>query len=287
MGIDEVPTKDDRDENRLSGEACGKVLDALFPSGFAGRDVLEEIVPDGWESSPFARVFHPTPEQIHEERMALFRDLEADLDPGDTVGLPPTLEQANRDWRSWNVHVQPEEECIKLVGLCLWDIFSDNHDVTTPEGHLVHLGSFRGTGAFLADWLKGKGRGNRYDYLTFYLGTCGLSGRADYASLYRMIFKRMKKLALDWVYQFPRLGIVMKQDSEADKGLIEEYDPSQALKDEEEKAERAQEAAQLMADLEQDYQDAVKEAQESEPPDTVRAYRDVYGHFPRGWPPAM
>lgn len=34
---------------------------------------------------------------------------------------------------------------VKLLGLCLWDVFSDNHDVIAADGRVVHLGSFRGS----------------------------------------------------------------------------------------------------------------------------------------------
>ena len=34
-------------------------FDRLFPQGFAGPDVLQELAPAGWESSPLLAVFHP------------------------------------------------------------------------------------------------------------------------------------------------------------------------------------------------------------------------------------
>ena len=39
-----------------------------------------------------------------------------------------------------------QDEATELVGLCLWDILSDNHDVIEPDGRLADIGSFRGAG---------------------------------------------------------------------------------------------------------------------------------------------
>ena len=36
-------------------------FDRLFPHGFAGPDVLQELAPAGWESSPLAAVFTHRP----------------------------------------------------------------------------------------------------------------------------------------------------------------------------------------------------------------------------------
>ena len=48
----------------------------------------------------------------------------------------------------------PQFQARELVTMCLWDIFSDNHDVTTADGRLAELGSFRGSAGTLADWVN-------------------------------------------------------------------------------------------------------------------------------------
>lgn len=50
--------------------------------------------------------------------------------------------------------VRQHEEVTDLVGLCLWDVFSDNHDVITVDGRVADIGSFRGAGAFLDEYLN-------------------------------------------------------------------------------------------------------------------------------------
>ena len=42
-----------------------------------------------------------------------------------------------------------------LIGLCLWDILSDNHDLILPDGRVVHLGSFKGAAGLISDFVAG------------------------------------------------------------------------------------------------------------------------------------
>lgn len=69
---------------------------------------------------------------------------------GDRVA-EPTLEEVRRDYQPRPV-VQ-DEEVAELVGLCLWDAFSDNHDVIAADGRVADIGSFRAAAAFLDEYL--------------------------------------------------------------------------------------------------------------------------------------
>jgi hypothetical protein len=72
---------------------------------------------------------------------------------------------------------------------------------------LVHLGSFRGSGGFIAELLNDQTSSRRHDYLDFYLGTIGVGDRADLTPVYRMIFRRLAAQGCDWTYAFPRLHV--------------------------------------------------------------------------------
>src|SRR5262249_30428676 len=54
-------------------------------------------------------------------------------------------------------------------------------------------------GGFLADLLNRQIGEERYDYLNYYLGTIWLAQRADLGPVYRMIFRRLRGRAFDWV----------------------------------------------------------------------------------------
>jgi hypothetical protein len=263
----------------------------LFPQGFAGADVLQELAPAGWEDSPLLAVFHPSLAQAYEETLRLHRNAGALRRADDQRPLPPepTLDEVARDFREHPV--QTEQEVRELVGQCLWDVFSDNHEVVAPDGRVLDLGSFRSSGGFLADILNRQTGTEHYDYLHFYLGTIWVAQRADLTPVYRMIFRRLHSRRFDWIYHFPRMHAVDLRplaealDQKQDTDWLN-YSPSEALAKEEEQKERDKDLAELRERLDEGYREAIEEALQGPPPPTVRAYEAVYGCFPRGWPPS-
>lgn len=280
----------DFDPEQYSDAELTAEFERMFPHGFAGPDVLKEIAPEGWESSPLVAVYHPSLAQVYEEACRVHRNLGALRQPGDRRPAPPepTFEEVARDYRE--MAIEPEREARELVGQCLWDVFSDGHDVVAADGRRLDLGSFRASGGFLADVLNRQVGNRRYDYLDFYMGTIWVTDRADLTPVYIMIFRRLRGRGLDWVYRFPRLYAVdMRplQDALESKDQPEwaHYDPSEALVKEEKNRERDQQLAELRASLDEGYHEAIEEALTSPPPTTVRAYATVYGQLPTGWPP--
>ena len=94
-------------------------------------------------------------------------------------------------------------ELAEIVGICLWDIFSGGHEVIGPDGRWLDIGSFRGAAGFIADLLNEQLETQRYGYLDFYLGTIWKPMRADVSAVYQMIFHRLRRRELDWVFHFP------------------------------------------------------------------------------------
>ena len=129
-------------------------FDRLFPQGFAGPDVLQELAPAGWENSPLLAVFHPSLAQSYEETLRLHRNVCALRRPNDPHPLPlePTFDEVARDFGERPV--ETAREVRELVGQCLWDLFSDGHQVTATDGRVLDLGSFRASGGFLAEILN-------------------------------------------------------------------------------------------------------------------------------------
>lgn len=173
-----------REGKRLTERELHVLFDELFPHGFASADVLAEITPEGWEHSPLLACFHPSVEQLFEERVMLHRNLEEwrqlrrkrQGEMTVTSEPEPTVDDVRREYEPSPVN--EEEEVTELVGLCLWDVFSDNHDVIAADGRLADIGSFRGAGAFLDEHLTRDRDGWREgDYLRFYLGTIWISRR--------------------------------------------------------------------------------------------------------------
>jgi hypothetical protein len=282
----------DFEANSCSDAELHAEFDRLFPHGFAGPDVVRELAPRGWENSPLLAVFHPSVDQLYQEALAMHRNLGELRRPDDPRPVPPepTRDEIARDYREHPIEV--EAEVRELVGQCLWDIFSDGHEVVAPEdGCVLDLGSFRSSGGFLADVANRQTAGRRYDYMSFYLGTSWVSRRADLTPVYRMIFGRLRCRGLDWIYHFPRVYAVDFRPLKEALGREGEpdwlnYSPSEALAKEEEQKEHDRELAELRQSLDEAHREAVEEALDAPPPPTVRAYGAVYGHFPGGWPPA-
>jgi hypothetical protein len=282
-----------RHTNRLTEPELHGLFDRLFPHGFAGADVVVEIAPEGWERSSLLACFHPSVEQVFEERMMLHRNLagwrQLSRERHDrTFEEPaePTLDDVRSEYKPSPVDVT--EEVTELVGMCLWDVFSDNHDVVAADGRVADIGSFRGASRFLDTHLSRDQEDCRgEDYLRFYLGTIGISQRTDLTPVYAMIFQRLKTVGAEWVYDFPELGLVELNSAAADPDeLDEQYSVSEAAVAELNAEKRRAGLERFQAELGKMNAPAREKAMDRPPPATVRAYRLVFGRDPIGWPPA-
>jgi hypothetical protein len=286
---------DDWRAKRLTDAELKEFFDRLFAHGFAGADVLAEIAPEGWEKSPLLAYFHPSVKKVFEERVQIHRNIEEligirrerEPDNPKLARKPePTLEEVRADWQDKPVNAR--EEVIELVALCLWDVFSNNHDVIAADGRVADIGSFRGAARFLGEYLTGSNDDLwSMDYCRFYMGTIWISDRADLTPVYVMIFHQLKTLGADWEFHFPQLGIVdLSPLREAlEKQKPEEYSPSEAFGKEQEERERQAEVERFRAELPEGSAQGRRDALDYPPPATVRAYQTVYGRDPKGWPP--
>lgn len=305
---------DDWQANRLNEEEQKAFFDQLFPQGFAGEDVLAEIALEGWEMSPLLACFHPSPEQVHREAVQMHRNIQRlgkaqDKRSSKEPPKPePTLEDILDKWEE--NPVKPEEEVTDLVGLCLWDIFSDNHEVIAKDGRIVDIGSFRGAAGFLVEYLEGpkddeidleklKELGEsgfledmlkagdlfNMDYCRFYMGTIHIGGRADLTPVYLMVFRRIQALGGDWEYHFPELNVIDFSHLKDQGKEPSEYSPSEAFAQEQERKEKKEELEKMREGLDKGNRQAREEAMDRAPPATILAYNEVFGKDPKGWPP--
>jgi hypothetical protein len=277
--------------DRYSDDECEQVFMQLFPHGPTGQDVLREIAPQGWEHSSLLAVFHPSLHQVYDEAVRLHRNLQSL--PWRGTQQPPRPEPT-RDAVAQTYGQTPidtEVEVRELVGDCLWDIFSDNHEVMASDGRIVDIGSFRGAGGFIADWLNRHTGTHTYDYMDFYMGTIWIAQRADLTPVYAMIFRRLKAHGYDWRYAFPELGLV---DMRPLRDALDEHTantgdmrPISVPDEDEAEKQRASELAEVRASLDRAHREAVDTARHGPPPTTVEAYSSVYGCWPEGWPPVV
>jgi hypothetical protein len=273
-------------------------FDLLFPQGFAGEDVMREIAPHGWEKSPWAGAVRRPPDKLGEEMSKALRSMET-WKPGDPMPVFPTMDDISKRIAEMKdepepeaIPVEPEVEVREMVGRCLWDIFSDSHDVTADDGRKLHLGSFRGSAGFIAEHLNKQTDTEQYFYMDFYMGNGMTEEKDKLLPVYQMIFRRLQARDMDWEYHFPRLGLVdfrpLKEAMDREKNPdaeYENYDPSEAFEKEEENRKKDEEIAEMREKLDEGYREAVEASKDRPPPHTVLAYEAVFGEYPRGWPP--
>src|SRR5919205_3030007 len=110
-----------RDRERMSEAEVHALFDRLFPRGFAGQDVLDEIAPEGWEQSPLLACFHPSVERIFEERLLMHRNLKElgflrrrrDSSATDVSSPEPTFEDVRKEYEP--SPVEQDAEVTELV----------------------------------------------------------------------------------------------------------------------------------------------------------------------------
>lgn len=189
---------DDRRNERLTDGELHALFDRLFPQGFAGAGscpTSRRRVGNSRRCSPaFIRPSsnHTRRRRTRHRNIGALRNARrrtgGEVQESKRGSSEPTLEEVRRDYQP--TPVRSHEEVTDLVGLCSWDIFSDNHDVITPDGRVADIGSFRGAGAFLDEHLTRVQDGRQEgDYLRFYLGTIRISIRADLTPVYAMMFR--------------------------------------------------------------------------------------------------
>jgi hypothetical protein len=252
--------------NRYSDAECETLFVSLFPAGFGGKDVLEEISPEGWVNSALLVVFHPTVEQVHAERIQFRRSLESwpRLRKERTTEPEPTLEEIVEGYK--DTPVDTTREVQEPVAVCLWDVFSNENDVVDGNGRLVDIGSWRGAAGFLADALNCQTGKAKYDYIDFYMGSWWVCERADLTPVYEVIFCRMKGSELDWRYRFPQMQVIEFPSDRPD-------------------GRRSHALLNMRADLERANLAGIQDLKRKPVPSLVLAYCNIYGGFPHGWPP--
>lgn len=260
-----------------SREACTALLSHFL---LEPAELLAAWAPGGWERSPLHQVFHPPSEQLATEQAAILKNLQR------TFGVTPALEDDPAGAPIVERPVQPEREVIELLGLALWDVFSDNNTVHDRSGMPYALGSFRSSAGFIADAINERypGTADGYSYIDFYMGTMTIGRRADLTPVYSWIFERLRGAGCDWAYTFPRVHVIHFDPPPPTEEMIAS-DPSEVIRAELAAAAEAEERWVFEQNLREAHNEAVLEARAGPPPTVVSAYARVFGGLPEGWPP--
>lgn len=289
------------------GEALAFLRD-LMPQGFAGPDVMAELAPEGWERCELMRVFHPTKEQLHVEAREFYEEdrkyregarrgdadfeaawAEVPFPESYDVTIPAECREAQP--------IDPDLECSDLVGRIVWEVLADDHSVITNDGRRIDLGDYDDASAVLnlfdqgeldfepeaEDWLDmwDRGRSTRFS-----ADMAFIEGRADLGIVYELIFRRMQALEMDWIYKFPKLRLFGPEVPELPLEGGDKFSPVESFLSRLEQKDAIEEYEHKQAQVDARNEELAQEAAKQEPPAIVRAYMNVFGRRPSGWPPA-
>jgi len=273
------------DENAAKTEReCTELLNYPFSES---DNLLSTLAPSGWQNSPYIRFFHPTAAQQLEEYNRIHKNLSGLLKKKEEKISEPAKTIA--DFEQDDVtSVNMKKEFILVLGLAIYDIFSTNHEVIASDGKIYDLGSFRGSGGFIAEFINEhfKEHSGNYDYMDFYMGTIWIHSRADLLPFYEYIFDKLKRKNCGWKYSFPRMYLFdfknLREDTKAENP--EQYKPEEAALKEIEEAENEKQEQKLRDELDESYHKAFEEAKHQPPPPVVQAHKNIFGFFPDGFP---
>ena len=123
-----------------------------------------------------------------------------------------------------------EEDVFRVLGTVVWEIFSNNHEVTDAEGKIFDLGSWRGSGGFIADFLNARFAPEGkywFDYMDFYGGFWGGHDPSLFP-LYVYFFQKLKERDCVWRYSPPAMYLI-EVSTDKPEDDIQNYDPGSAL----------------------------------------------------------
>lgn len=175
-----------------------------------------------------------------------------------------------------------------LIGLAVWDIFSNNHEVISSKHKIHHIGSWRGSGDTISDIINEHFREERtYGYLDFYMGSSfQTANELNLEKIYVAIFKLLKSYGCDWHYAHPRIYLIdfgQKSEEDNPKQANLFYNPNEAIEKELERKKKTDELKELQDKLDEDFDKRVAEAQKEPLPQIIKAFKGVYGYLPKGF----
>jgi hypothetical protein len=262
---------------------CTEILKYIFNDALS---LYQKLAPTGWISSDFIQFLHPTPKQQLEEHKLTTENINRFL------RKEKGKEKDNFDISSFKqdelTGIHEFEEFLYVLGLTVYDIFSNNHDVVGFDKKSFDLGSLRGSGHFIADFLNENYNNptKKYEYMDFYMGTIWIKSRGDLTPFYEYVFLKLKEFQCDWNYFFPRLFLIEPKKI-FDSSEVQDYSnykPELAVLNELGLLEEDQQAKKLQEDFDKAFEDEYEKAKYKPLNKIVKAYKNVYGVLPNGHP---
>jgi hypothetical protein len=224
---------------------------------FIFKDVVQfynKIAPNGFKCTDLILFLHPTAEQQYEEYISVRNNI---------IQLTKKSNQEDKEIKCSDfkqddlTNISEYDEFLYILGLSIYDIFSNNHEVIGNDNKIYDFGSFRGSGGFIADFFNDNFPDNssNYDYMDFYMGTIWIKRRGILTPFYEYIFQKLKDFHCEWKYSFPRMHLIdLKKifDTSVDD-KIEDYKPEKELQKQLELAEKDKQVKKFQEELDKIY----------------------------------
>ncbi len=270
-------------ENNLhkSDMECLELLKFIFDSA---PDRYRILAPKGLVQSEYIFLLHPTPEQQFQEHIRITDNLNRLTKKKESEPIHLDVSEFKQDDLD---KISEFEEFQYILGLCTYDVFSNNHEVVGHDNKIYDLGSMRGSGRFIADFLNNRNENpKKYDYIDFYMGTIWIGERGNLIPFYEFVFEKLKERSCDWKYSFPKLRLIDfgKSADEANNQNMADYNPEQALQRELELTEQKLQTKKMQDELDKAYQEEYEEAKYKPLDPIVQAYKNIYRVLPQGHP---
>lgn len=270
------------DQSEKSDKECIDLLKYIFNDA---AKVYRDLAPKGLKKSDLVLFLHPTPEQQFEETTRMTENINRLSKKPKKAEKQIKISDFEQDDLS---EIAEYDEFLNILGLSVYDIFSNNHEVIGNDNKVYDLGSMRGSGRFIADFFHSNfpDHARKYIYLDFYMGSIWIKGRGDLTPFYSYIFQKLKNFNCDWKFFFPRMFLVdlKKMEDSANDDDLKNYNPTKAVEQEIELAEKDKETNDLRENLDKIYDEEYEEAKYKPLIPIVQAYKNVYGHLPNGHP---
>lgn len=267
-------------ENYTTDLQNREVLEIIFDGAI---DFYRAIAPNGLVNSEYIYFFHPTPAQLSEEYARMSENINR------LLKKEPEKDLSKEESPQVNFsEINEFDEFIQILGLSVYDIFSNNHTVIDKNGKEYDLGSMRGTGRYIADFINNRYYfpSGKYGYLDFYMGTIWIKTRANLLPFYEYIFNKLRQLKCEWIYTYPRLYLLdlSKVNSNMTSQDAEKYDPAESVLQEIEAAKKSKKLEDIRQELDDAYREGYEAAKYKPLEPLVKAYKNIYGKLPDGHP---
>lgn len=265
-----------------SNNECIDILRFIF------RDAAQfynKIAPDGLKNTDLVLFLHPDAQQQCEEHIRIRDNISRLIRKSNQEDKEIKIRDFKQDDLT---NISEYNEFLYVLGLSIYDIFSNNHEVIGNDNRIYDLGSFRGSGRFVADFFNDNFSDNpvKYDYIDFYMGTIWIKERGDLTPFYEYIFQKLKDFRCDWKYSFPRMHLIdvkeMLDTSIEDE--LEDYKPEKALQKQPDLTGKDDQAKEFQEKLDKIYYEEYEEAKYKPLSQIVLSYKNIYGQLPNGHP---